>query len=280
VIARVWNTPNNGYAEKFKHSVEPFLMIGRTTSIDERDRIIQLDAGDSTYGNATRFVYGVTNRFYAKQRRPGSAISQAREIASFDVTQSYYSDARTAQFDLSYSTSFLGAPPSNFSPISINARVAPADQFNVTMRAEIDSQYLALRTISANGSYTAGLVTATGGWSKKSFIAGLVPFNDPANLDQYINASGSAHTKDNAVGATYSINYDMLRSRLLQQRITGFYNSQCCGLAFEYQVYNFSGLATGVLNGVSQDHRFFMSFTLAGLGNFSPFNGALSGAPR
>ena len=28
------------------------------------------------------------------------------------------------------------------------------------------------------------------------------------------------------------------------------------------------------------DHRFFLSFTLAGLGNFSPFNGALSGVPR
>ena len=41
----------------------------------------------------------------------------------------------------------------------------------------------------------------------------------------------------------------------------------------------FAGLATGV-SGLSEDHRFFMSFTLAGLGNFSPFNGALSGAPR
>jgi len=27
-------------------------------------------------------------------------------------------------------------------------------------------------------------------------------------------------------------------------------------------------------------NRFFLSFTLAGLGNFSPFNGALSGVPR
>ena len=31
---------------------------------------------------------------------------------------------------------------------------------------------------------------------------------------------------------------------------------------------------------VPSDHRFFLSFTLAGLGNFSPFNGALSGVPR
>jgi hypothetical protein len=31
---------------------------------------------------------------------------------------------------------------------------------------------------------------------------------------------------------------------------------------------------------IASDHRFFMSFTLAGLGNFSPFNGAMSGVPR
>jgi LPS-assembly protein len=278
VIARVWNTPENGYAEKFKHSVEPFLSVDRTTSIDAFDRIIQVDPGDSIVGGATRFVYGVTNRFYAKQRRPGAAIGQAREIASVDVTQSYYSDQRSAQYDQTYSTSFLGAPPSNFSPIAVNARTAPTDLFNLTLRAEIDSHYLALRTISANGSYSASRVTATGGWSKRAFIQGLPAFNDLASLDQYVNASGTAHTKDNAVGATYTINYDVLRSRLLQQRITGFYNSQCCGLAFEYQVFNFTGL--GSIGGLSQDHRFFMSFTLAGLGNFSPFNGALSGAPR
>jgi hypothetical protein len=263
-----------------RDSVEPFLTIGRTTSIPERDRIIQLEASDSIYGNATRYVYGVTNRFYAKQRRPGGAPSLAREIASVDVSQSYYTDARAAQTDTSYSTSFLGAPPSNYSPIALNARAAPTDLFSVTLRAEIDSQYLELRTISTNGSYSGSMVTATGGWSKRGFIQGLAAFNDPRNLDHYINASGGAHTRDNAVGATYSVNYDVLRSRLLQQRITGYYNSQCCGLAFEYQLFNFSGLATTVISGASQDRRFFMSVTLAGLGNFSPFNNALSGAPR
>ena len=43
-----------------------------------------------------------------------------------------------------------------------------------------------------------------------------------------------------------------------------------------------SFLALGITQGlpVSSDHRFFMSFTLAGLGNFSPFNGAMSGMTR
>ena len=64
---------------------------------------------------------------------------------------------------------------------------------------------------------------------------------------------------------------------MLQQRISGFYNAQCCGIAFEYQRYNFGGYV-GLPD--PADHRFFLSFTLAGLGNFSPFNGAMSGVPR
>jgi hypothetical protein len=84
------------------------------------------------------------------------------------------------------------------------------------------------------------------------------------------------HTKDSRFGGVYSFNYDILHSAVLQQRISAFYNAQCCGLAFEYQTYNFGSS----LSPIPADHRFFLSFTLAGLGNFSPFNGALSGVPR
>jgi hypothetical protein len=64
---------------------------------------------------------------------------------------------------------------------------------------------------------------------------------------------------------------------MTQQQITGYYNAQCCGLAFQYQVWNYG---FGSFSPIPADHRFFLSFTLAGLGNFSPFNGALSGVPR
>ena len=85
------------------------------------------------------------------------------------------------------------------------------------------------------------------------------------------------HTQDNRLGGIYSFNYDVLRSTMLQQRISAFYNAQCCGIAFEYQTYNFG---SGRRSPIPSDHRFFLSFTLAGLGNFSPFNGAMSGVPR
>jgi len=69
----------------------------------------------------------------------------------------------------------------------------------------------------------------------------------------------------------------VLHQTIVQQRISAFYNAQCCGLAMEYQTYNYGVNSSSP---IPADHRFFMSFTLAGLGNFSPFNGALSGVPR
>ena len=118
-------------------------------------------------------------------------------------------------------------------------------------------------------------VQTTVGWSKRLAIPGLPGFTTP---DHYVNTSTSVHTRDNRVGAIYTFNYDVIHSQMLQERISTFYNAQCCGVAFEYQTYNFNNNVPGVP--VQADHRFFLSFTLAGLGNFSPFNGALGGVPR
>jgi len=98
-------------------------------------------------------------------------------------------------------------------------------------------------------------------------------------MSQFLNATANAHTRDNQYGTIYTVNYDVTHGGAQNQSITGFYNAQCCGIAAQYQVFNY-GLGLSQQIGLSSDHRFFLSFTLAGLGNFSPFNGALSGVPR
>ena len=278
VFNRIWDTPTNGYAEKFKHSIEPYLNITRTSTIDNYSRILRLEGTDYIVGGATQYAYGITNRFYAKRHLVPGQPAQSREILDVELSQTYYTDQVAAQYDPGYATSFTGAAPSNFSPYALNIRLMPTTDTNATVRAEFDNQYHSLRTISANGSYAwTGRVQTTLGWSKRAFIKDLAGFDDPNYLDHYINASTTVHTADNRIGGAYSFNYDVLRSTMLQQRTTLFYNAQCCGIAFEYQTYNLSGVSAAA---VPADHRFFLSFSLAGLGNFSPFNGALSGVPR
>jgi len=277
VFTRIWNTPDNGYAEKFKHTIEPFFTLRRTSNIGNFGLIPQLDATDAVVGGVTQYNYGVNNRFYAKRKE--GRLSQAREILSVELTQTYYTDPRASQFDIQYATSMTGATPSNFSPLALSIRAVPTNEVNATFRAEFDSKYRSLRTISTTATYNwSARLNTTVGWSKKNYIPELAGFNDPRSLDQYLNANTNVHTRDNRVGGAYTFNYDILHSSFLQQQFTGFYNAQCCGIALQYQTFNYGGL--GSLSPIPADHRFFLSFTLAGIGNFSPFNGAMSNVPR
>ena len=277
VFNRVWDTPQSGYAEKFKHSIEPVMTINRTSSVDNVDRIVKLDGIDNFVGGTT-LTYGLNNRFYAKRKSAPGLQAQSREIFDVELAQSYYTNQGAAQYDLQYQTTQGVLAPTNFSPIALSVRAMPSDALNATLRAEFDARYHKLRTISANTSYSwTTRLQVTGGWTKRGFIAELEGFNNPDLLDHAIFGSTTMHTKDNRVGTIYSFNLDVLHHAVVQQRISAFYNAQCCGLALEYQTYNYGANS---VSPIPADHRFFLSFTLAGLGNFSPFNGALSGVPR
>jgi LPS-assembly protein len=276
VFNRIWDTPDNGYAEKFKHTIEPSVMLQRTSSVDDFDRILVFDGIDQ-YVGGTNVTYGVNNRFYAKRKLTPGAQGVAREIIGVELSQTYYTDQRSARWDTQYSTTG-STPPSHFSALTLNVRVVPADTVSANVRAEFDSKSRELRQISAQGTHSwTGRVQSTAGWTKRAFVPGLPGYNNPDFLDHYVNASTNIHTLDNRVGGIYMFNYDVLRSRVTQQRMSAFYNAQCCGIAFEYQTYNYG---SGSVSPIPLDQRFFLSFTLAGLGNFSPFNGALSGVPR
>jgi LPS-assembly protein len=290
VFNRVWDTPENGYAEKFKHSIEPVLTINRTSTVDNIDQIVKLDGVDSFIGGTT-LTYGLNNRFYAKRKLTPGGPAVSREIFDVELSQSYYTNQNAVQYDTQYQTTVgIGSPtPTNFSPIALNFRALPTDFLNANLRAEFDARYHSLRTISAQGSYLwTNRVQITGGWSKRGYIPEIPAFNDcraiqvpytcsPASLDQAINVMTNLHTKDNKVGGTFSFNYDILRGFMQQEQMSLFYNAQCCGIAIQYQTYNYGPYSSSP---IPADHRFFLSFTLAGLGNFSPFNGALSGVPH
>lgn len=272
VLNRVWNTPDSGYASKWKHTVEPFYNLQYVTAVDNFDQIIQLDSTDYVVGGTTRMEYGVTNRFLAK-RTGGDSVGSAREVIAVVINQTYYTDARASQYDYNYSTSFSNEKPSNFSPVRMDVRASPGDQVNATFRVEYDPNNGGLKSMTAGGNAAAGQwLNVNAGFSQRKVTSTQV---GASQWDNYITATVHMRTETNRVGGNYTFNYDIGRSTLLNSRIVGYYNAQCCGFAVEYQTYNFPQL--NPLYPVQSDRRFNFSFTLAGLGTFSNFFGALGG---
>ena len=189
------------------------------------------------------------------------------------VGQTYYSNAQASLYDSNYSTSFSGLPPSNVSPIRLTVRATPGDHVNGSVKLEYDQRQAGLQSLAADAQVALGdQLHITGGFSQRLTSAlATVP-----QRDNFVNGTATFKSEANRVGGTYTFNYDIGRATMLTSRIIGYYNAQCCGFAVEYQTYNFG--QTGVLAGLQTDHRFNFTFTLAGLGTFSNFFGALGGS--
>jgi hypothetical protein len=244
------------------------LTLSRVTPINNYDNIVKLDSPDYVVGRVTSFSYGLNNRLYAKKE-------SAREILSVAIGQSYYTDATAAAVDRQYQSSDFqtAVKPSHFSPVAMQVHVTPTLATDATFRTEYDAQLHYLRSLAANGGLTLGWVVANGGWSVNRSIA--APGASATSVSHYLNASTLVRKPGNAFSATYIFNFDMKTKDFLNQRIIGHDNSQCCGIAAEYQKFNFGTRAGAV--GVPRDHRFNLSFTLAGIGTFSDLFGAFGG---
>ena len=170
---------------------------------------------------------------------------------------------------------------SNFSPISLSVRATPTTQLNATAAGRSST------AATANcGRYRptprynwTGRVQTTVGWTKRFFIdeSDWLQRSELArSLSEHRDQRCTRSTIATAVN--YSFNYDILRIRA------------CCSNASRRSTTHSAAviamrvpdlqLRWAVQRTIPSDHRFFLSFTLAGLGNFSPFNGALSGVPR
>jgi len=268
VFSRIFNAGASDDVLKLKHVIEPTFTVRRRTAIDVFDRIVQLESPDYTVGNVWEFSYGLNNRIYAKK-------TTAREVLSVALSQSYYTDARAAQYDQQYQSSGYAQAQSKYTALAMYVRAAPSDRLQGDFRTEWDPTFHTLKTLAANGIINSTHMQASAGWSRRRYIEGLPGFDNPDFADHYLNAQATWRSATNTVGVTYSFNYDLRRDTFLQQRYMGYYNAQCCGFGVEYQTYNFASFSS--VTSIPQDRRFNISFTLAGIGTFSNFLGAFGG---
>ena len=269
VFSRVF-TPNNALADRLKHVVEPNVNFQRITDFDNQDLVPAIAGSyDFIVAGVTRVNYGLTNRILVRKTPADPAAASAsaapRELLSIGVTQSYYTDPLASRFDLTYQSSYGYRPANNFSPIALTVRAAPTAFSTGTLRLEYDARLGVLQGLNATGSTTYRAAQTSVGWSTSRI--------DAASRNNALNASTTLQFLNGTTGGNFFLNWDIGRKYVIQQRWVGFYNAQCCGLAVEYQEYNFPSIGFPI----PKDRRFNLSFTLAGIGTFSNFFGAFGG---
>ena len=273
-LVRIWDAPKASYAQRFRHSIEPFMGITYRTSIDNFDLIPKLEGSDSIVGNATSYSYGVSTRFYAKRTVDGPRAIP-REVISAQIKQSYFSDARSILSDAQQRERNI-EPTSHFSPVSINVRTSPFNGIDGTFRTDYDGRYSRFRSFSAQAGWEERRVSLLAGWSAARFRPNSAGKNT-IRPSQYFNSDLNLRFQNNRYGLIHQINWDVKTQSLLQHRIASYYNAQCCGFSAEYQFIDLTRISAAA---APQDSRFHFSVTLGGIGNVSNIFGALGGTDQ
>jgi hypothetical protein len=264
IVQRIFQTADNGYADRFKHVIRPTFNVRWLSPFDDFDNVVKFDQVDYEVGGTTTVNYGITNELMARRKRGEGRPPDSRTILTATVSQSYYTKAQAAQYDVYYQT----GSAQKFSPLAIDVDARPADHFSSRFRMEIHPQARRPQLYSVSSMYDTARARFTGGWRKRPVILGVPGFELTA-ATHYLNANASLKLLDNRVGGSYGFDYDIKAAGFVQQRLIGYYNAQCCGISMDYQ--------HAVINGVGQpnalkDRRFGISFTLAGIGSFAnPF---------
>jgi hypothetical protein len=271
-LVRIWDAPKSAYAQRFRHSIEPFMQVLYRTSIGNYDLIPKLESTDYIVGNATSYTYGVNTRFYAKRTVDGPRAIP-REVISATIRQTYNSDARSILADAQDRSRNL-APDSHFTPVSMLVRTSPFNGVNGTFRTDFDGRYSRFKQFSADASWERERVSLLAGWSQLRFRPDRNGVNI-ARQSHFFNSNTTLRFQQNRFGVIHHLNWDVKAQSVLQQRIAGYYNAQCCGFSAEYQMFDLSRLGNNAP--VPQDSRFHFSVTLGGIGNVSNIFGALGG---
>lgn len=263
-FSKIFDTPNSGYATRWKHVIVPTVGVSRLTSFDDFNKVAKNDAIDAQIGGTTNVSYGLANRLLAKRASLGG---QAVEVASITLQQTYYSNSAAAAADTSYSGT---QAPSPFSAIAIAANVQPTTTFNGSALLAYDAKHNALRSARAGAGISLRGLNASVDWSKTFFIADLPGYDNKAFLYQAITTAAHYRAPDNHLSGRLNWSYDFQNKRRLQQGVVVSYMSQCCGVAVEYQTRYVGGFTTSRV----QNRTFNLSFTLAGIGTFSNLLGS------
>jgi LPS-assembly protein len=244
--------------DKLKHVIEPRLTYRYVTGVNNFADTLRFDPTD-LLSNTNELEIGITNRLYAKR---GNTVS---ELLRWDLYQKRYFDPSfggaliAGQRNVLFTSvdltgySFLNGPR-HYSPIVSVLKTAPRPGVSVEWEADYDP----LRHGFVNSMFAIDLRI------KKYFVSAghnmVRPdpvISPPANQVRGTVGYGDPNRK--GWNSAFSTIYDY-RQGILQFEIAQVtYNTNCCGISFEFRRFDF---------GTRNDNQYRIAFSIANIGTF------------
>jgi LPS-assembly protein len=245
-------------SEKLRHVIEPTAAYRNVSGVTNFNQVIRFDDLD-LLSDTSELEVSIINRIYAKS---GGNI---RELLTWQVWQRRYFDpdfggaivpGRRNVFRTSTEmTAFAFLDRSRrYSPIVSALQIAPHPRVGVEWRTDYDPMRgritnSTLTTDARFGRYFVGL-----GHNQVQSVPLLTP-----SSNQMLIRGGFGAESQRGWNAGFNGVYDF-RLGLLQFGLTQVsYNTDCCGVSFQYRRFNF---------GTRNEHQFLASFVVANIGSF------------
>jgi LPS-assembly protein len=258
-FARVFNTPGNFYADRYKHVIEPQLVWSYRSRVEDFDFVPKFDSKDYVPGT-NQLSFSLVNRFYAKRQAEGGGSSTPVEFLTWVLAQRYFFDINASLYDSQFSTPYFtpDGTPSSRSPITSKLVFRPGRSLSASWNLEYDVNFNQLRSVSLVGTFASGRWGTTRGlWSRRNLL--------PSDRVRH-NLRGIANLRlTGRIHTNLDIAYDLVQKRMTQIRTGVDYNVQCCGFTFEFSRFSY---------GTFRDENLFrFGVTLANVGSFGTMLG-------
>lgn len=260
-LSKVFSNAGPLYRHPFKHVVEPKVTFNYVNGETDFARTLLFDEGDLV-SNTRELEYSITNRFLAKRQ----AGSPAQEMLSWELKQQYYFSptfgglVRPEQRNvflptLEFSGNSFIEVPRRFSPVISIVRFRPFAHYDIEFRHDYDTTLHRVTNAAILGNISWGQTFA----SISEFLVRTPDVLSPPS-DQIHFTGGYGKQGRQGFNAAFTGAYDV-RAGFLQ--FTAFqlnYNTNCCGISFEYRRF--------ALGPVRNENQYRMSFSLANIGTF------------
>ncbi len=257
-LARIYKAPA-WLGDKMKHVIEPRAEYHFVDGVTDFNDIVRFDETD-LLSNTNELRVSVSNRLYVK--RKNGAVDQ---VLSWQMSQSRYFDPTfggavvegrrnivESSADLT-GFAFLNGPRS-YSPIVSVLRVQPRRGFGVEWRADYDPE---------PGHFVNSGFSADARYSKYFLSLGDYQVRtDPVlttSSNQFRGVVGFGNQNNRGWNGAFSSYYDFKRGTTQFSTAQVTYNTDCCGVSFEYRSFNI---------GTRNESQYRVAFAVSNVGTF------------